>query len=980
MDAIRVAKVDNVIIERHIPPSSSDGSATVQSLTGTLHLTPHHLIFSPSSSSLAGLTEEIWIPYPIITLLTRLPQNIQGLYPLQIRTRTFESCVLLFERDREGGAEDVWQSVKDCAVACESSNKAYENTLTLNIASVKQLYAFSNSLPSGTTVPTSTSQTISPLPLEDPSRSHSAVSASTSSGWTSFNPRAEFTRQGVGTRTKAWRFTDINKDYSFSPTYPSKMIVPSRISDSVLSHAGKYRSKGRIPALTYLHWGNYVSQTCSVHLHRQASITRSSQPMVGLKNSRSAQDEKLVECIFTSHHSPDTAYAAPANPLVPVHTPTSVLIYGATTTNLIIDARPTTNAMANVAIGAGTENMENYRGGKKAYLGIDNIHVMRNSLKCILEALREAETLSSPIDRGLLRKSNWLRHISTLLDGALVIVKNVHLNASHVLIHCSDGWDRTAQLSATAQICLDPYYRTFEGFKVLIEKDWLAFGHKFLDRSGHLSSDKLFTITDAPEDDSDDENFGAQKAAQAFFATMQKQFKSTSHLKEISPVFHQFLDCVRQIQRQFPERFEFNEDWLLDVHYHLYSCQFGTFLFNNEKQRRVPLSGKAYIDQTVSVWDYFSQPSQQSKYLNTEYNPSMDDTDSRLPDADQGVLLPNPKDVRFWHRLFRRGDEEMNGSKLALAEQAKGAEVLGPIGPEQLDPVSVEGVAERIASPLSVPYAARSRAPSPAPPASASLPELRSQTTVTTIQSSSSTFTGFNAERVKHLQPNRISKGGPSNGGWGWSQLGAGALTAIQGAAREIKSISTDAISQLRAEASEVDGEMWTKSKEPPDTGIGEGRSEFGHTPAVPNTALPRGPTRLPPESNPWSVDMPAPNFYTSTTTVPPPSSTFPEEDSIRVQPQSKGMPSWNKNPWGEPDSTGRSQTDPASLPTLDELHLDSNDIQNKAVTDLGTVEEHIGVMKANGDGSQGQVAVGKDEVEAAMGGDRKAWDPLGAM
>ena len=133
-----------------------------------------------------------------------------------------------------------------------------------------------------------------------------------------------------------------------------------------------------------------------------------------------------------------------------------------TATNLIIDARPTANAMANVAVGAGSENMDNYKTGKKAYLGIDNIHVMRNSLKTVDEAVKEAEDASGSVDRMLLRKSNWLKHISTLLDGALVIVRNVNLNASHVLIHCSDGWDRTGQLSATAQLCLDPYYRTIE--------------------------------------------------------------------------------------------------------------------------------------------------------------------------------------------------------------------------------------------------------------------------------------------------------------------------------------------------------------------------------------------------------------------------------------------------------------------------------------------------------------------------------------
>lgn len=90
------------------------------------------------------------------------------------------------------------------------------------------------------------------------------VPPSPGTGWTVFNHRTEFARQGLGARTKAWRFTDINKDYSFSPTYPSKLVVPSRISDSTLTYAGKYRSKARIPALTYLHWANNVSYRASV--------------------------------------------------------------------------------------------------------------------------------------------------------------------------------------------------------------------------------------------------------------------------------------------------------------------------------------------------------------------------------------------------------------------------------------------------------------------------------------------------------------------------------------------------------------------------------------------------------------------------------------------------------------------------------------------------------------------------------------------
>lgn len=35
-----------------------------------------------------------------------------------------------------------------------------------------------------------------------------------------------------------------------------------------------------------------------------------------------------------------------------------------------------------------------------------------------------------------------------------------------VLVHCSDGWDRTAQACSVASILLDPFYRTIKGVMV----------------------------------------------------------------------------------------------------------------------------------------------------------------------------------------------------------------------------------------------------------------------------------------------------------------------------------------------------------------------------------------------------------------------------------------------------------------------------------------------------------------------------------
>ena len=49
------------------------------------------------------------------------------------------------------------------------------------------------------------------------------------------------------------------------------------------------------------------------------------------------------------------------------------------------------------------------------------------------------------------------------------ILQAMAINQHNVIVHCSDGWDRTAQLCALVQLLLDPFFRTFTGFQVLIE-------------------------------------------------------------------------------------------------------------------------------------------------------------------------------------------------------------------------------------------------------------------------------------------------------------------------------------------------------------------------------------------------------------------------------------------------------------------------------------------------------------------------------
>ena len=64
----------------------------------------------------------------------------------------------------------------------------------------------------------------------------------------------------------------------------------------------------------------------------------------------------------------------------------------------------------------------------------------------------------------------------------MCVVAMVDTESASVLVHCSDGWDRTSQLCSVSQILLDPHFRTIRGLSCLLEKEWASFGHKFRER------------------------------------------------------------------------------------------------------------------------------------------------------------------------------------------------------------------------------------------------------------------------------------------------------------------------------------------------------------------------------------------------------------------------------------------------------------------------------------------------------------------
>ncbi|XP_071411466.1 phosphatidylinositol-3,5-bisphosphate 3-phosphatase MTMR2 isoform X2 [Pithys albifrons albifrons] len=352
-------------------------------------------------------------------------------------------------------------------------------------------------------------------------------------GWKVYDPTWEYRRQGIP--NESWRLTKINERYELCDTYPAILAVPVNIPDEELKRVASFRSRGRIPVLSW------------IHPESQATITRCSQPMVGVSGKRSKEDEKYLQAIMDSNAQSHKIF--------------------------IFDARPSVNAVANKAKGGGYESEDAYQNAELVFLDIHNIHVMRESLRKLKEIvypnIEETHWLSN------LESTHWLEHIKLILAGALRIADKVESGKTSVVVHCSDGWDRTAQLTSLSLLMLDAYYRTIRGFEVLVEKEWLSFGHRFQLRVGH--GDKNHADADR------------------------------------SPVFLQFIDCVWQMTRQFPTAFEFNEYFLITILDHLYSCLFGTFLCSSEQQR----VKESLPKKTVSLWSYIN--SQLEDFTNPLY-------------------------------------------------------------------------------------------------------------------------------------------------------------------------------------------------------------------------------------------------------------------------------------------------------------------------------------------------------------------------
>ena len=414
-------------------------------------------------------------------------------------------------------------------------------------------------------------------------------------GWTLYDPFLEYLRQEIEFSDTKFCFSFLNKEYKLCDSYPNIVVIPKEFDNEEILNVAGSRMKNRFPVLTfYYHKINYVydeNNVPKINNEIRSYLYRSAQ----IKTSGIIFKSKNLEIKYI-------------NRIMNMEKNNSGFI--------IFDCRPAIVAKAHSLKGAGVEDIKVYNNCKKLIFGdIENIHAVRKSLKkALLKAYYGKESIikgkiAFNIDNSNMKNflskfedTKWLEYISDILLGSIT-VSNYLMKGINVLVHCSDGWDRTSQVCSLAQIILEPYYRTIEGFAVLIEKDWMSFGHQFSLRNG---------------------------------CDFRKEKKN-----ERAPIFIQFIHCVHQMLLQYPTAFEFNSNFLLFLSREVYSNKYGNFLFNSEKDL---LHYKAQ-EKTISIWSDVLL--EKNKYINDIYK-KLDE-----PISIQGEL----QYLSIWNEYFFQFDK-----------------------------------------------------------------------------------------------------------------------------------------------------------------------------------------------------------------------------------------------------------------------------------------------------------------------------------
>lgn len=348
----------------------------------------------------------------------------------------------------------------------------------------------------------------------------------------------------------------VNREYKYCKSYPDIITIPKQILAEDMVKITCFRTSNRLPILSFVN----TNKRC---------LFRSSQVYTGLLGNRCEYDEMLLyfmgepNCYLTR----EEYLTVPGMRLKE--------------RNLwICDCRSKTAAVANRFMGKGYENCKKYYlNSILTFHNIANIHSVKKSLKK-LQINRKLGLSSSLNFITSEYASDWYSNISDILSCSIGVVNILNKEEKNVLVHCSDGWDRTSQVCALTQIILDSKFRKIKGFLNLIEKEFSNAGFRFSSRND-LYNDKLIG-----------HDVFINKNSEIRYV------KTEDH--EESPIFTQFLECVRQLMYQNPGSFQFNFHFIDELAYCHDHGLFKELMFDNQRIRR-------QHEKLNSMFDYFNK-------------------------------------------------------------------------------------------------------------------------------------------------------------------------------------------------------------------------------------------------------------------------------------------------------------------------------------------------------------------------------------
>ncbi|XP_069485612.1 myotubularin-related protein 5 isoform X10 [Ambystoma mexicanum] len=431
----------------------------------------------------------------------------------------------------------------------------------------------------------------------------------------------DYQRMGLGTlsnsltrsKTEPFRISTVNRMYAICRSYPGLLIVPQSIHDNTIQKISRCYRQNRFPVICWRNTRTKAVLLRSGGLHGKGVVglfKSQNAPATGPSqtDSTSLEQEKYLQAIINS--MPRYAEMSGRNTLsgfTSAHMNSSGK-WGSIRTN----SRTSTYAL-NAEIGTrlaakdvlstrhnGGPLETNFLRQQRAHLYIIgdksqlkgvkqdplqlwevvpievfDIRQVKASFKKLMKACVPSCTTADPNLAYLrsLEESEWLSQLHKILQISVLVVELLDTGSS-VLVSLEDGWDITTQVVSLVQLLSDPYYRSMEGFRLLVEKEWLSFGHRFSHRGGQTLASQSSGFT---------------------------------------PVFLQFLDCVHQIHVQFPMEFEFSQYYLKFLAYHYVSNRFRTFLLDSDYERielgvMYEEKGERRSQQVYkSIWDYMER-------------------------------------------------------------------------------------------------------------------------------------------------------------------------------------------------------------------------------------------------------------------------------------------------------------------------------------------------------------------------------------